>query len=92
MGFYAVLNLDDITVVTVEPSERAALDTMYALAHPPQPHLTPGVRNLLIVPVEAALFVASSEGVGLELVFDGSKSQIVPVVRIAQRREADCIG
>ena len=90
MGYYAVLDLDDIRVATVEPSERSALDTMYALAHPPQPHLTPGIRNLLIVPVEEALFVAYGHGRELELVFDGSKSQIVPVVRIGQRRLAAC--
>ena len=44
MGYYAILNLDDITVVTVEPSEWAALDTMYALAHPLHSHLiAPGI-------------------------------------------------
>lgn len=90
--YYAVLNLDNCTVATVESSKRAAKDTTYALAHPAQPHLTPGARNILIVLVEAALFVAYSEGRALELVFDGTLSQVVPVVRIAQRRREDCIS
>jgi len=90
-NYYAVLNLDDCTVVTVEPSKRSADDTMYALSHPAQPHLCPPMRNILIVPVDVALFIAYSEGKGLELVFDDSKSRVVPIVRIAQRRREDNI-
>jgi hypothetical protein len=80
--YYAVLDLDAVRVVTIEPELRSAEEMVDALRSPKYPHLCEGVRNTLIVEVEADLWVAWSHGVTLELVFDGQQSQVVPVVRI----------
>lgn len=71
--YYAVCNLDDLTIVSIEPSEQSAQDTMFQLAHPAQPDLIPPLRNLLIIGVKVSLWIAYSEGMDLELVFDGGR-------------------
>jgi hypothetical protein len=80
--YYAVLDLDLIRVVTIEPSLQSAEETVDALRFPKMPHLFEGVRNTLVVEVDAELWFAWGHGVALELVFNGQQSQIVPVVRI----------
>ena len=84
-AFYAVLNLDDVTVVSIKTSTREATDTAHTLANHPE---TP-VRNILILPVLRSLYIAWSVGVGLELELQDLGGLIVPVVRVARRRAAD---
>lgn len=92
MDYYAVCNLDNMTVITVEPSERSATDTMHELAHPAQPHLVSPIRNMMIAPVESSIFVAYSEGRALEFDIDEVDGRLAPVVRIAQRRKKDSVA
>jgi hypothetical protein len=80
--YYAVLDLDLIRVVTIEPSMRSAEETVDALRYPDHPTLIEGVQNTLIVEVGVDLWVAWSHGKDLELVFNGQQSQVVPVVRV----------
>ena len=83
--FYAVLSLDDLTVVSIKTSEALATDMAHTLANHP---VTP-VRNVLIVPVQKDLYIARALGNPLELVLEERDNRIVPIIRIAQRRASD---
>jgi hypothetical protein len=67
--YLAVINMDDGTVVSIEPSAQSAQDTVQAIRHP-RHHLIEGVRTTLVMPVDESIWLAYSHGKALEFVID----------------------
>jgi len=91
--YYAVINMDDGTVVSVEPSARSAQNTVAAIMHPAKPHLFPPVRNTWVKVVTEDIFIAYSDGKEIEFCIEGPvepDGQLVPVVRVATPELTGC--
>lgn len=81
--YYAVVNLDDGLIVSIESTEQAAQDTVEAIRQSANP-FSPSVRTTLVMLVDRAIFVAYSEGKTLRFYVDdtGVVKRLVPIVRI----------
>lgn len=83
--YYAVVNLDDGLVVSVESTTQAAQNTVEAIRQSAKPRLFPPVRTTLIMLVDRVIFVAYSEGKTLHFDVDSthdSGKRLVPIVRV----------
>ncbi len=79
--YYAVIDLDNILVVSIESSERQVQAVVDGLHNPSTPIVSP-LRNTLVMPVDDSIWIAYSEGCEIEVDFEDKVGRINPIVKV----------